>query len=264
MRIAVAGGTGKVGAHVVAAARERGHDVVVLARGNGIDLVAGTGVADALESVDAVIDVTSVTTLDGDESVAFFEATTRTLLAGEVRAGVGHHVALSIVGIDRAPEGYYAGKVAQERLVEGGEVAWTIVRATQFHEFAGQIYERAKIGPIHVVPKMRTQPVAAREVGEHLVSLAEAGPAGRARDFAGPREESLVDMVRGLARARGSRAGIPAIPLPGASGRAQRDGSLLPGPDAILGTQTYAEWLATVTAGTGNGSGARPSASEVA
>ena len=218
MRIAVAGGTGHVGTHVVAAARKRGHDVVVLTRGNGVDLVAGTGVAKALEGVDAVIDVASVTTLDAGESVAFFEATTRTLLAAEAQAGVGHHLALSIVGIDRAPEGYYAGKVAQERLVESGDVAWTILRATQFHEFAEQIYERAKIGPFHVAPRMRTQPIAAREVGAHLVSLAEAEPAGRARDLAGPREESLVEMVRGLARARGSRAWIPAIPLPGVIG----------------------------------------------
>lgn len=247
MRIAVAGGTGQVGTHVVAAAEERGHEVVVLTRGNGVDLVAGTGVTAALEGADAVIDVASVTTLDAAASVAFFEATTRTLLAAEAQAGVGHHVALSIVGIDRAPEGYYAGKVAQERLVERADVGWTIVRATQFHEFAEQVYERAKIGPFHIAPKMRTQPIAAREVGEHLVTLAEAGPAGRARELAGPREESLPDMVRRLARARGSRAWIPAIALPGASGRAQRDGSLLPGPDAILGSQTYADWLAART-----------------
>ena len=248
MKIAIAGGTGRVGRHVVAAASRRGHDVVVLTRGNGVDLVTGTGVAGALAGVDAVIDVAGIETLDAAESVAFFEATTRTLLAAEAAAGVGHHVALSIVGIDRAPEGYYAGKVAQERLVESGDVAWTIVRATQFHEFAEQIYQRARIGPFHVAPKMRTQPVSAREVGEHLVSLAEAAPVGRARDLAGPREESLVDMVRGLARARGSHAWIPAIPLPGASGRAQRDGSLLPGTDAVLGTQTYSEWLAALPA----------------
>jgi uncharacterized protein YbjT (DUF2867 family) len=244
MRIAVAGGTGQVGTHVVAAAREQGLDVVVLTRGNGVDLVAGTGVAEALEGADAVIDVASVTTLDAGESVAFFEATTRNLLAAEKEAGVGHHLALSIVGVDRVPEGYYAGKVAQERLVEGGSVPWTIVRATQFHEFAEQIYARAKVGPFHVAPKMRTQPIAAREVAEHLVALAQAAPLGRASDLAGPREESLAEMVRALARARGSRAWIPAIPLPGASGRAQRDGSLLPGSDAVLGRQTYAEWLA--------------------
>ena len=109
---------------------------------------------------------------------------------------------------------------------------WTILRATQFHEFAEQIYARAKIGPFHVAPRMRTQPIAAREVAAHLVALAEAAPAGRTRDLAGPREESLVEMVRGLRPGAGSRAWIPAIPLPGRLGRAQRDGSLLPGPDA--------------------------------
>lgn len=244
MRIAVAGGSGQVGAHVVDVARERGHEAIVLTRGTGVDLVAGTGVAEALTGVDVVIDVASVTTLDADESIAFFSAITSTLLDAETAAGVGHHLALSIVGVDRAPWGYYAGKEAQERLIERGDVPWTILRATQFHEFTEQIYERATIGPLHVAPKMRTQPIAAREVAEHLVSLAEAGPAGRVRDLGGPREERLVDMVRGLARRRGSRAWIPAIPLPGASGRAQRDGSLLPGPDAVHGTQTFAEWLA--------------------
>jgi uncharacterized protein YbjT (DUF2867 family) len=247
MRIAVAGGTGHVGSHVADVARERGHDVVVLTRGRGTDLVAGEGVARALVGVGVVIDVTSTTTLDSARSVAFFEAVTRTLLAADVEAGVGHHVALSIVGVESAPEGYYAGKLAQERLVRNGPVPWTIVRATQFHEFAEQIYERAKIGPVHVAPSMRTQPIAAREVAEHLVGLAEGPPAGRAPDLGGPREERLVDMVRALARRRGSRAWIPAVPLAGATGRAQRGGALLPGPDAVRGTQTYAEWLAMRT-----------------
>jgi uncharacterized protein YbjT (DUF2867 family) len=244
MKIAVAGGTGRVGTHVVTVARGRGHDVVVLTRSAGVDLVAGTGVSSALRGADAVIDVASIDTLDGAESTAFFEATTRALLAGAKEAGVGHHVALSIVGIDRAPVGYYAGKIAQERLITAGDVPWTILRATQFHEFAAQIFERAKIGPLHVAPKMRTQPVAAREVAERLVALAETGPSGRARDLGGPREERLVEMVRAYAHARGSRGWIPAIPLPGAPGKAQRDGSLLPGPDADRGVQTYAEWVA--------------------
>lgn len=253
MRIAVAGGTGRVGRHVVEEAERRGHDVVVLARATGVDVVTGTGVAEALAGVDAVIDVLSVDTLDGAASTAFFEATTRALLSAQESASVRHHIALSIVGIDRAPHGYYAGKIAQERLVASGPVPWTIQRATQFHEFAEQIYRRAKIGPLHVAPRMRTQPVAAREVAERLVALAESGPSGRARDLAGPREESLVEMVRGIARARGSRAWLPAIALPGPSGRAQRDGSLLPGPDAELGVQTFAEWLASA--------GSRPEAS---
>ena len=125
------------------------------------------------------------------------------------------------MGIDRAPEGYYAGKLAQERLIENGPVPWTILRATQFHEFAAQISGSARIGPLHVAPRMRTQPIAAREVAARLVGLAEANPAGRVRDLAGPREESLPDMVRCWARARGSRGWIPAVPLPGALGRAR-------------------------------------------
>jgi len=250
MKIAVAGGTGTVGRHVVDIARRRGHGLVVLTRRTGVDLVSGAGLDGALAGVDAVLDVASITTLDAAGSIAFFEATTRALLRAEHEAGVDHHVALSIVGIDRAPEGYYAGKLAQERLIEQGTVPWTILRATQFHEFAEQVYARAKIGPFHVGPRMRTQPIAAREVAGRLVALAEARPSGRARDIAGPREESLVEMVRAFARARGSRAWIPAIPLPGATGRAQRDGSLLPGPGAELGTQTYADWLAALPAGT--------------
>lgn len=244
LRIAVAGGTGRVGAHTVELARARGHDVVVLARRHGVDLRTGSGVTGALSGADAIIDVVSIDTLDAKKSVEFFEATTKALLDAAAAESVPHHLALSIVGIDRAPEGYYAGKLAQERLIQNGPVPWTLLRATQFHEFAAQIYASARVGPLHVAPKMRTQPVAALEVAERLVALAEAGPGGRVRDLAGPREESLVDMVRQYARARGSRGWIPAIALPGALGRAQRGGALLPGADADLGRQGFAEWLA--------------------
>lgn len=244
LRLAVAGGTGVVGRHVVDVARERGHDVVVLSRSNGVDVMTGEGLAAALEGADAVIDVLSIQTLDTDEAVRFFETTTTALLDAERHAGIEHHVALSIVGIGHATQGYYAGKVAQELTIEAGDVPWTILRATQFHEFAAQIHRRAKAGPIRVAPRMRTQPIAAREVAERLVELAEGQPIGRAQDLGGPREESLVDMIRAYAKATGSRGWIPAISLPGEGGRMQRDGSLLAGPDAMLGRQTFAEWLA--------------------
>ena len=243
MKIAVAGGTGRVGRHVVDVARERAHSVAVLSRSTGVDLVTGDGTAAALDQADATIDVSNITTLRRAAATEFFEATTRALLASEAATGVGHHVALSIVGIDGVDDGYYGGKLAQERAVMAGAIPWTILRATQFHEFAAQTYERAKIGPLHVAPRMRTQPIAAREVAERLVDLAEAGPAGRATDLAGPREESLVEMIRAYARVRGSRAWIPAISLPGAMGRAQRNGAALPGPGALRGRQTFAEWL---------------------
>jgi uncharacterized protein YbjT (DUF2867 family) len=152
-------------------------------------------------------------------------------------------VALSIVGVDRAPYGYYAGKVLQEKLVTGGDVPWTLLRATQFHEFAGQVLERMGRGPVALVPKMRTQPVAAREVAERLVDLVEAGPSGRVPDLGGPREEQLVDMAREFAAAKARKGWIVPVPVPGGFGKAIRDGSLIPGPGADHGTQTYADWL---------------------
>lgn len=246
LSIAVAGGTGTVGRHVVAVARQRGHAVVVLSRRHGTDLVAGAGLDDAVRGVDVVIDVTSKPTRDSDESRAFFGAVTRHLLAAEVRSDVAHHVALSIVGIDGAPTGYYAGKVLQEELVERSPVPWTILRATQFHEFAAQIYGSITLGPLVVVPRMVSEPVAAVEVAARLVELAEAGPSGRVADLGGPRRERMVDMVRSSARATGRPSRVVAVPVPGALGRAMRTGGLVTGRGADHGTQTYAEWLAAL------------------
>lgn len=244
MRIAVAGGTGTVGRHVVEAARERGHEVVVLSRSSGVDLVAGTGVVAALEGVDAVIDTANANATSADAATAFFTTTTRTLLAAEQAAGVGHHVTLSIVGIDRAPYGYYAGKLAQEREVEAGAVPFTILRASQFHEFAEQMLGMLSFAGVHLAPRLASQPVAAQEVGRRLVELAEHGPAGRSRDFAGPQREDVSDMIRRLAKARGLRGPVLAVALPGKQFAAMRRGDTLPGPDAVLGAQTFDAWLA--------------------
>ena len=246
MKIAVAGGTGTVGRHVVDVARERGHEVRVLSRTNGVDALTGAGLDSALAGVQSVVDATNLSTTSGEASVGFFEQVTRMLLAAEQRAGVGHHVVLSIVGIDRAPDGYYAGKVAQEVLVEAGGVPWTIQRATQFHDFAAQLFAGAKVGPLHLAPRMRTQPISTREVADCLIDRVEAGPSGRVTDIAGPREESLVAMIRTYARAIGYRGWIPAVSLPGPLGRAQRDGSLLAASDAVRGRQTFAEWISAL------------------
>ncbi|TFI42712.1 SDR family oxidoreductase [Rhodococcus sp. 1R11] len=243
MKIAVAGGTGTVGTHVVDVARERGHEVVVLSRSAGVDLVGGTGLSDALAGVDAVVDVASTQTVSAKESTAFFSAVTRNLLAAEIEAGVGHHVALSIVGIDKAPHSYYAGKVEQENIVRSGSVPWTILRATQFHEFAAQIRARASFGPVSIVPKMVSQPIAAREVAERSIDLAEQPATGRVADLGGPREERMADMVRRYARAVGARGVVLEVPVPGAYGRAMRDGTLVPAPDADRGRQSFEEWL---------------------
>lgn len=243
MKLAVAGGTGTVGRLVVEAARARGHDVLVLSRAAGVDLTAGTGLEEALQEVDAVLDVTSTATRSAPVSEAFFRSVTRALLVAGQRAGVGHHLVLSIVGAAQAPHGYYAGKALQERLVTGGPVPWTLLRTTQFHEFARQVLGQARIGPVDLVPVMRSAPVAAAEVADRIVDLLEAGPAGRVRDLAGPEELRMVDMVRAYARATGRRGRVLAVPLPGGFGRALRDGTVLPGPDADRGTQTFSAWL---------------------
>jgi len=250
MKIAVAGGTGTVGAHVVDVLRERGHEPVTLTRSTGVDLVTGDGLVGALDGVDVVIDVVSMLTQKAKVAVGFFDATTRNLLDAEKAAGVKHHVLLGIVGSQKSQYGYYLGKMAQERLVHASDVPWTEVRATQFHEFARQIYGIARIGPIVLAPTGRVQPIAAREVAERLVELAVGAPSGLVAELAGPREESMSRMVRAAARATGKRAPILGVPAPGPGGAAMRDGTLLPDPalrpPAQLGIQTFDEWLTTL------------------
>ena len=242
MRIAVAGGTGVVGRHAVEAARAAGHEVVVLSRSAGADVLTGAGLVERLQGADAVIDVTNTTTLSSAKAVEFFETATRNLLAAESRAGVAHHVALSIVGIDGIDASYYAGKLAQERAVDAGAVPFTIARAGQFHEFAGQLLSGMS-GPVAVLPKLLMRPVAAREVGEHLVRVAEGAPAGRARDLVGPRDEVLVDLARRQLAFDGVRRRVLGVRLPGAYGRGLASGALRGGADATQGRVTFDEWL---------------------
>lgn len=243
MRVAVAGGTGVVGSRVVEALRADGHDAVSLSRRTGVDLTTGEGLDAAVEGVDAVVDTSNVSTLSADAAIRFFQTATGNLVAAAARAGVPHLVLLSIVGIDRMPHDYYAGKLAQERVVEASQVPWTILRATQFHEFAGQLFDRAKLGPLHLAPRARVQPIAARDVGAHLATLATGAPQGRAADLAGPREEAMDQMVKAYARRTGHRGWVPSVSLPGAQMKAMRAGLALPGSDAVLTTQTFAEWL---------------------
>lgn len=243
MYVAVAGGTGLVGRMVVERLQRAGHRTTVLTRSNGIDLTTGARLAPALTDVEAVIDVTNAPVTKKAASIEFFQAVTANLLSAEARAGVGHHLALSIVGIDRVPLGYYFGKRAQEELIEAGPVPWTILRATQFHEFAGQVLARMS-GPVAVVPRMRTQPIAAAEVAAQLVELVAAEPIGRAADLAGPEVLDLPTMARQLIRRRGCTQRVLPLRLPGRLGRELRGGGLLPSTDGPRGVQPYASWLA--------------------
>jgi uncharacterized protein YbjT (DUF2867 family) len=241
MKVAVAGGTGLVGRHVVTSLQELGHDPVVLARSRGVDLVTGAGLQ--LDGVDAVVDVSNTSTATRAGSIAYFEAATRNLLAAEEATGVRHHVVLSIVGIDRVDTGYYAGKRRQEELALAGPVPVTVLRATQFHEFAAQWLARAR-GPVVPVPRMLMQPVAAREVGAALAGYAVGEPAGRAPELAGPATLELLDAVRRVLATRGEHRLVVPLRVPGTAGKAMRSGALTPGDGLPRGGQTFEEWLA--------------------
>lgn len=243
MRVAVAGGTGLVGRLVVTALERERHTPVVLARSKGVDLVTGQGLAPALEGVAAVIDTSNVTTTSRRRSVEFFSRATENLLDQAARSGVQHLVVLSIVGIDRVDFGYYEGKRRQEALVRSGSVPYTILRATQFHEFAQQLLDRMS-GPVAVVPRMRSQPVAAVEVADELVRLATGPALGDAPELAGPEVHDMVDLVRRRARHDGSRRPVLGVRLPGGVGRAMAGGSLLPTGPGPRGSITFDEWLA--------------------
>ena len=244
-RIAIAGATGVVGRLTVEAVRAAGDEPISLSRASGIDLTRPDGLAARLEGCHAVIDVTSIATLETEAAIAFFSAVTSNLLAAERDAGVAHHVALSIVGAAKSDSGYYAGKAAQERLVKAAGARWTILRATQFHEFAAQTLARGRTAGVYIAPKMRCRPVAAIEVAAELARLAAGVPQGLVPDLGGPTVERMADLVRRLLRARGERGPVLEVRLPGSMGRILADGSLIPGVSATLGRMTFDEWLAS-------------------
>ena len=247
MRVAVAGGTGLTGRLVVEELRRGGHEPVVLARSRGVDLLTGTGLDDALAGCAAVVDVSNVTTISRDAAVRFFDATAGNLTAAAARAGVQHLLVLSIVGVDRVDYGYYLGKRRQEQVVSGGPVPWTVLRTTQFHEFAGQVLDGLR-GPVAVVPRMLCQPVAVAEVAARLGELATGAPAGYARELAGPEQLELPAMARAVLRARHQRRLVLPVRLPGAVGRAFADGTLLPTGEHDTGLRTFAGQLASPVA----------------
>jgi uncharacterized protein YbjT (DUF2867 family) len=243
MYVAVAGGTGWVGRPVVEAVHANGDTPIVLARSTGVDLTSGRGLDGKLGGASVVIDVSNLQATSRKKSIAFFEAATSSLLAAEERAGITHHVALSVVGSDRVGFGYYLGKRRQEELVLSGRVPATVLRATQFHEFAAQLLARGRL--LALVPQMLSQPIAAREVADMLAGISREKPAGMMPELAGPRQERMPDMVRRLVRTRGQHRLVIPVTLPGAVGKAMAGGGLLPAGDGPRGRQTFDQWLAT-------------------
>ena len=204
MRIAVAGATGNIGALTVAVLERGGHDVVRISRSLGVDLTTGDRLDEALAGVEVVVDASNGPATDRAETVAYFAAATGHLLAAEERAGVRHHVLLSIVGIDRVEgNAHYAGKREQERLVAAGPVPWTIVPATQFHDFAGMVASWTEQDGVATLAPLLVQPIAPADLADVLAEIAAGEPRGRYVDVAGPGPEDLVDMARRTNEARG-------------------------------------------------------------
>jgi uncharacterized protein YbjT (DUF2867 family) len=246
--VAVVGGTGTIGAPVVAALLARGVAVRVLTRNatslpagaehRRVDLTSGEGLADALADADAVVDTVNSTR---KPKVTLVEGTRRLLEAGAA-AGVGHHVTISIVGIEHIPSSYYRHKISQERAVEGGPVPWSILRATQFHQLLDMAFGYASRVGLRPTGAGKLQPVDPAVVAERLADVALAAPAGRLPDIAGPKIETISELSRAWATARGRRRVPLRIPSWGKAGKALTVGELC-APGGAAGGADFEEWL---------------------
>lgn len=246
MRIAVAGGTGRIGRLVVRELDRRGHEAVSLSRGEGADLRSGAGLSSLLAAADAVIDVTNPPAATAAEAEEVFTAITTTLLDAERDAGVRHHVALSIAALDIVQGGpHYFGKRAQEHAVRNGGRPFSLLRATQFHDFPVMIAERTIIDGEATVPPLLLQPVAPADVAGALVDLALADPADGLVVLAGPRTEDAVDMARRTFAARGQERRIRAAWQGAALGLEFAGEVLLPPQGARFAPTTFDDWLAS-------------------
>src|SRR5258707_15679057 len=177
MKIVVVGGTGLIGSKLVKKLRELGHEVVAAAPNTGVDSITGEGVADALKGASVVVDVTNSPSWEDAAVLKFFETSTRNLLANEAAAGVGHHVALSVVGTERLLEsGFFRAKFAQEEIIKNSAIPYSIVRATQFFEFVKQIADFSTAGNQVRLPSALVQPMAADDVASALARIATSSP----------------------------------------------------------------------------------------
>ena len=238
MKLAIAGGTGLVGTHVVATAQAHGHEVVVLSRSAGVDVVSGDGLADALTGVHTIVDVTNSGSQEEQPATDFFVAAAGNLQRHGAGCGVDHIVTLSIVGIDELPFGYYAAKLAHERVAAAGPTPATILRATQFHEFPAQMIGWTVDNGVARLPDLTVQTIAARTVAEVLVELAAARPAERAADLAGPDERRLIELARAFVERRGAEIVVEPDDEAGVPPRA-----LIPGAGARIEPPSFDEWL---------------------
>jgi uncharacterized protein YbjT (DUF2867 family) len=245
MKIVVIGGSGRVGSNVVGRLDARGHDAVPASPATGVDTITGEGLAAVMAGADVVVDVSNAPVWEDDAVRDFFTTSTRNQLAAEREAGVGHHVAVSIVGADRLPDsGYLRAKVAQEAEIESGQVPFTILRATQFFEFLPQIVEAGAEGDGVRLPTGLMQFVAADDVAATVAELATGAPAGRV-ELGGPEALGVDAWARRLFAATGDTRTVVGDPQALYYGTELHGGELTPGDGARIGTIDFDRWFAT-------------------
>ena len=248
MQVVVIGGSGRIGSKVVTGLKEQGHEAIPASPRSGVNTITGEGLADALAGASVVVDVSDAPSGEDQAVLAFFATSTRNLLAAEAAAGVGHHVALSVVGSDRLTEsGYFRAKIAQEALIAASAIPSSIVRATQFFEFIPRIADAATDGTTIRLPPVLFQPMAAADVARAVVRVALASPVQGIVEVAGPEPFRLDELVREHLRVTGDPRQVVTDSQARYFGIRSGERSLLPGDDARLAPTHYADWLEQTT-----------------
>jgi uncharacterized protein YbjT (DUF2867 family) len=250
MKIVVVGGTGLVGSKLVTNLREHGHEAVAAAPSTGVNTLTGEGLADVLTGASVVIDVSNSPSFEDGPVLEFFETSTRNVLAAEASAGVGHHVALSIVGSQRLPDsGYLRAKVAQERLIEGSPIPFSIVQATQFFEFVRGIADAGTEGGTFRVAPVSFQPMASDDVARLVGKVALAAPVNGRVEIGGPERVPMDAFFRDALAAWNDPREVVTDPHARYFGTELGERSLVPGDGAVLGEIRYGDWPGRLTAG---------------
>jgi uncharacterized protein YbjT (DUF2867 family) len=249
MKIVVIGGTGLIGTKLVNNLRERGHEVLAASPKSGVNTFTGEGLAEALTGAQAVVDVANAPSWEDKAVLEFFETAGRNLSAAEAAAGVQHHVALSIVGVDRLPaSGYLRAKVAQENLTKASGIPFTIVRSTQFFEFAKGIVESATEGQTVRLSPALMQPIASNDVATALTGFAVAEALNGTIEIAGPEPIRMDELGRRFLSATRDPRKVTTDVHARYFGTELNDQSLTPGDNARLGPTRFEEWLSRSTA----------------
>ncbi len=246
MKITVIGATGQVGSKVVELLTAAGNDVVAASRSSGADVLTGEGLAAALDGAQVLVDVVNSPSFDDDPVLEFFTASSANLVAAARDAGVGHYVALSIVGVDGLPDsGYMRAKVVQEKTIIESGVPYTIVRATQFHEFAEMITESLIVGDEVHAPDALIQPIASADVAAAVARTAGEAPRNGVVNIGGPDKMSFADMARAVLKHQGVDRVVVVDAHATYFGAAVDETSLVTGDGAELAPTRFADWLAT-------------------